>query len=118
MPVQAPEALYRPWLGRERAAGRAGRAPWIEAQSSRTFTRKPPMHVAAPDETFLVSRTHTSRSGGSAWRIVGHDAQQLLGCRREALGSYTRGRQQMHMSEWRGGQSQVRILSALHSITV
>ncbi len=45
MPVQAPEALYRPWLGRERAAGGAGRAPWIEAQSSRTSTRKPLMHL-------------------------------------------------------------------------
>ena len=46
MPVQAPEALYRVWLGRERAAGRAGKAPWTEAQSFRTSTRKPPMLFA------------------------------------------------------------------------
>ena len=45
MPAQAPKALYRPWPGKERAAGRAGRAPRIEARSFQTSTRKPPVHL-------------------------------------------------------------------------
>ena len=41
-------------------------------------------------------------------------AQQLCGGRRrEALGAYPRGREQLHMSEWRGDQSQVSLHSAV-----